>query len=505
MPDRCQAPGCDYNYESEIKKRKSQNPEDRRGIFEFPKSNVDSATRKKLLSRIPREWCPAENQTIHLCESHFRPEDVIKESTDSNPRRKRKKETKKLKRKRITDDAIPCKWPGNPSYLTHVTVSRPTTCSSSEAREENAQRHREEIENARIEKDTFRTFAEFIEKEKQLSLPDGVQTMKTDNYVIFFKVICKSDIPKISYSLKIDSNLQIIVCQREVKVKNSIIRSFCTAALNTCSAINEILHYLDLDGQFEITDQDVIDDAIEKLSDDRFDGNVKVAFILEQLTLLFKSPNGRRYSPSLLATACLLQRMSPTCYKQMYKDAFLTLPSPDYLRRLCSAVDLDTLTISESTIAYLKARFQKLPERERLISVLMDEVYSQLCVQFVSGNVFGAENGKFTKTLLCVMLKSIAGKYRDIIAMVPVVNINAGILYDVWKNVMKVTAEIGFDVAVTMTDGHSSNMSLFNSKILKNAQDLCVENEFIPCSIIHIYSKTITTTGGQNRISNVQG
>ena len=91
MPDRSQAPGCDYNYDSKIKKRKTQSPEERRGIFEFPKSNVDLATRKKLLSRIPRQWCPAEDQIIHLFESHFRPEDVIKESTDSNPRRKRKK------------------------------------------------------------------------------------------------------------------------------------------------------------------------------------------------------------------------------------------------------------------------------------------------------------------------------------------------------------------------------------------------------------------------------
>jgi hypothetical protein len=172
MPDRCQAPNCDYNYNSEIKKRKSQSVEERRGIFEYPKANVkDQDSRRKFLSHIPRHWSPGENQVIHLCESHFKPEDVISHSTDSNPRRKRKKETTKLKHKRIKDGAIPCIWPGAPSYLTNITTPRPTTYSSSEAREENAQRHREELENARIENNSFKILEELNEKYIQISLP----------------------------------------------------------------------------------------------------------------------------------------------------------------------------------------------------------------------------------------------------------------------------------------------------------------------------------------------
>ena len=56
------------------------------------------------------------------------------------------------------------------------------------------------------------------------------------------------------------------------------------------------------------------------------------------------------------------------------------------------------------------------------------------------------------------MLKAIAGKYCDIVAMVPIVNINADILHSVWKKVVSQISNIGFDISVTMTDGHSSNV-----------------------------------------------
>ena len=100
----------------------------------------------------------------------------------------------------------------------------------------------------------------------------------------------------------------------------------------------------------------------------------------------------------------------------------------------------------DSPVAYLMARCNKLQGRERLVSVLMDEVYSNPAVQYVNGKFFGAENGQVTKRMLCVMIKSIVGKYCDIIAMVPVVNINADILYSVWKNIVTQISKTGFDI-----------------------------------------------------------
>ena len=288
---------------------------------------------------------------------------------------------------------------------------------------------------------------ELEEKHCQLILPNGVTKVKTDSYILFLKT-CANDIPKILYSVKIAADLQMTVFSQGVKLKECHVRSLCSSELNMCSALNEIFNHLNSHFGVKRTDQDVLDDVIKMLRDQRFDGNTKIGFIVEQLTLIFKSQNGRRYSSSLLAMAFLLQRMSP---RQLYSDGFLTLPSPDHLRCLCSALGVDMLSLSDSTIAYLKAWFQRLKEKAKLASVLMDEVYSQQTVPYVNGKFYGTENGQFTKTLLSVMLKSVAGKYRDIIVMAPVVNINADILFEVWSNVVRVVTDIGFDVAVTMT------------------------------------------------------
>ena len=112
-------------------------------------------------------------------------------------------------------------------------------------------------------------------------------------------------------------------------------------------------------------------------------------------------------------------------------------------------------------LLHISSKYNKLDDKEKLLSV-----YSHQDVQYINGKFSGAENGELTKTLLCVIIKSVAGMYRDILSMVPIVNINADKLYSIWKNVVSQVTAIGFDIAVTMTDGHSSNMKLFNIKTL---------------------------------------
>ena len=72
----------------------------------------------------------------------------------------------------------------------------------------------------------------------------------------------------------------------------------------------------------------------------------------------------------------------------MYNDGFLTLSSPDHLKRLTSAIDVDTMTLSESCKAYITARFNKIPEREKIVSLMLDKVYSHQSVQYINGRYF---------------------------------------------------------------------------------------------------------------------
>ena len=232
---------------------------------------------------------------------------------------------------------------------------------------------------------------------------------------------------------------------------------------------------------------------IEKLKEVQVDGNriQIIDFIIEQLSLLLKAPKQRRYTPSLLAMASLLENISPACYKQMYSDRWLILPTRNYLRRLRSALNVN-LNLSDSTISYLKARFGRLAEKDKTVSILMDEVYCRKKVEYLNGKFYGTENSDLTGTVLCVMLKAVAGKYQDVISMSPICNINADKLHKVWSNVTKVATEIGFDIVVTMTDGHSANVKLFNTKLPQGLDTFTLNpwsgnSIYLPYDTVHLF------------------
>ena len=118
----------------------------------------------------------------------------------------------------------------------------------------------------------------------------------------------------------------------------------------------------------------------------------------------------------MLAMAVMWQQVSPATYNQIVPDNVLTLPSVRHLRRLTSALDVN-LELSVSAIAYLEARLSKLMPKDLYVDVIMNEVYCQQNVQYSHGKYFGIENSHITKTLLIVMIKSVAGKYRDVVCI----------------------------------------------------------------------------------------
>ena len=147
MANKCVALRCDFNYDSERENRQLQPKHERLSLFEFPKHNVDAERRRKWILRVPRMiGNQVKNNLSSFAKNHCRTEDIISENTDSNNQRKRKKKLSQLHNKRYSKTAIPCIWPGAPSYLTNAAPCRTTSCTTSESRDANAQRHLEKVE-----------------------------------------------------------------------------------------------------------------------------------------------------------------------------------------------------------------------------------------------------------------------------------------------------------------------------------------------------------------------
>ena len=67
------------------------------------------------------------------------------------------------------------------------------------------------------------------------------------------------------------------------------------------------------------------------------------------------------------------------------------------------------------------------------------------------------EQSEATKTLLGFMISSVAGSYRDMVALIPVVKLDSYLINDWFKALVVALEEIGFSIQCVITDGHSSN------------------------------------------------
>ena len=120
MAYRCCVPNC--------KKGKTEV----RHYFKFPDSATEPERRADWVAKVRRnDWKPGEKDVVWICELHFRENDIIRSSTDSNPRRKRKKNydgkwnNNTLKRPRLRKDAFPSVWPGSDN-LSEISSPRST-------------------------------------------------------------------------------------------------------------------------------------------------------------------------------------------------------------------------------------------------------------------------------------------------------------------------------------------------------------------------------------------
>ena len=230
------------------------------------------------------------------------------------------------------------------------------------------------------------------------------------------------------------------------------------STVNIFSEIIQIIEYLHSLNCQSIAVKDELKDSVEKLvrlmdSVDEL-AQPKLKFIIEQNQLAFMHVKHRRYPPDFLSTCVLWEITYSNLYRQIRNEGLLTIPSLRYIKKLTSAITVET-GLTDQPMRYLKARIAKLKNRERIRSLIFDEVYVAKRCEFSrsTGQIFGMEDGQPTKTLITVMFKSVAAHYEDLIAMVPLVKIDSSMLYQLFTSVLKAISEIGYDVAVSLVDG----------------------------------------------------
>ena len=193
--------------------------------------------------------------------------------------------------------------------------------------------------------------------------------------------------------------------------------------------------------------------------DERISG--KLLLLVEQLRLASISPYGRRYSLSLLAYALIWENSSPSLYKQMLKQYVLSLPSIRHLHSLSKTFCMDT-GLTGNTHSFIVARIKQIFEHERHVVLLIDEISTAQLVEYQIGQLYmDTRASKRPRLCSASMVSSVAGDYRDVVCLTPVVNLTSGLLHKMFIQVLQVMHSVGLIVVATSMDNFSANRKFY--------------------------------------------
>ncbi len=372
-----------------------------------------------------------------------------------------------LVRKRLKDDSVPSQFPNLPSYLSkEIYEPRSSTTGAANRFEQQEERH-EALVRQFLEKDVIQSFSHLKENVKEVVLPKGVHVVEREDSVLFVAFKKDDNEPmKMNFYLEVAENLEYQVAVQATFVPKKNIKHLNDSdILKTFSAVTNILAYLKslAEGRGSDSFLKILVESLQEVAFQQEDETKrkKLGFICEQLHLAITPMHARKYSADLLAAALMWKTTSTSLYRQLIREDCLTLPSLCHLIRLSKSLTTGT-GLSKSSTAYLRARCEKLNEREKIVVLMLDEIYCAERAEYAGGKFFGSgETSDMAKTVLSFMIKSIGGSYSDMVALFPVRNLDSHQILGFYSTVMKSLADIGYLVWAISVDNAAPNRKFY--------------------------------------------
>ena len=436
---------------------KSSNPHKKVSFFGFPKGELLTS----WLEAINRKnFTPTRFSRV--CSLHFTEGDVIKARKDSNIRRLRGT----LKRTLLKENAIPSLFPNNPLYK----AKTPTGTSIQRCQPLTSQIVFENIEMTSVlesceDEDHITSFMCLKEKILNFDLPFGFFLFGDSSTNLTLLKLASDMPPKISKSVVIYQDLSFLAYDENVPLSSNVFQN----SMQYSKLIRKFSDFLILLSC--VSDSNYQDFSIQKAIQLLYtyaenqnltcDVNQKLSFLCEQLHFLCQSPGPhQKFSSSLLTHAVIWKAHSTSCYKSILLENVLTLPSLRTLRRVAQKFS----HLEKDTLKYLKLRIENLNSFERTVILLFDEIYVHQAIEYENGKFVGlsSNDNMPATTVLCFMIKSLASKYSDVIASIPIHKLSVESLKTNCMTVLKTVMDAGFRVVAFCSDNHIINRSFFN-------------------------------------------
>ena len=211
---------------------------------------------------------------------------------------------------------------------------------------------------------------------------------------------------------------------------------------------------------YEFTNQDLLQQSLDLLYKmvDAHD-LPHFSFLLAQLKLLFKPPEGRRYDTNTMMFAMQLHNISPSAYRMIRRSGCVVLPSSEKITQLLSGSLQDI---------NLKHLFDQLKSQQKLVNIMFDEVKLLETLRFTGGHVKGyAENVEHQQEVLAshAMVVEVACHYggpKYILRVVPCKKLKTDQLKEILLKASSAVVTAGGSVICLICDNCNTNRSVFS-------------------------------------------
>ena len=407
MVNKCAAIHCKSGYDCKVKNVDLS-------FHSFPLHS--NKLTMEWLKRLPRkDFKPSKYS--RLCSLHFKPEDFALDSSDIKQRRKRKRDDVKLLKRRLKPDAVPCVFDNLPVYFTNKdSVSRSGRALSSSRREtENALLAQNN--DSFLPMDEIQSYDEFISKLSREVKPEGFVFLSSDSGLYLF-FMSDEQPPQILSTIHINKVLEVTVYKKQRMLSSSTYSHIIPSQkITMLSQVTNLMAFTkNLEQQTPKMSSNelisnvnfLIDNYVEENENDR---ELKfLNFFKEQLLLVFKPKNQRRYSMTLLVMSYIIFATSRKAYVRLLEEEILALPSVKTLRNITLKLDSD---VGLSDSQYLKMRLSKLSGYDANVLLLIDEIYLSKQVEAVGGKVFGLTDGCEIAAMINVKFSKKSYPYRS--------------------------------------------------------------------------------------------
>ena len=466
MPKKCFVPGCKTGYLSNGSKEAELAVQGKpTSIFLVPK---DYTTRRQWLHNISRDVEDKPEAKVYVCSLHFEDSDF----EISQVCRGTERQVRKLKK-----GAIPTVFNNvsYPSYMKNTgTKRRATTMSSSVARREDEWTKHEQETEVWLASDKFTSLDDLKEKLSLDMFPHFRLTLDRDEmadkqYLTIFSYKPQQDLmPAMNSILRITDDGSFDMFKNGTRIPRSRLRNIIRDHQDCFTLVSQVMNALAFLKNLEVEAreqirkvEEALDDMV--LEDLSFEHQQLFSLIKMQVSLCQQQKNNRKYKSEFLIKCAILHRSSPKMYRQMRKEMGLIVPDESTVQRV-GRVAAYKGAIDAETRAAFQAFAEKLPEREKVLHLGIDEVHTINTLQLFGGDLRGlTKEGEVASVLLSVHANAVFGSFSEMVSMTPKVSSKADDVKDELDAAIKMLTEVGFRVHSISFDGHATNAGYYSS------------------------------------------